>query len=354
MDRFAMDPQGTLDVAKKARSPFLRKLWEILMDPRFQDVVSWDLPLRQSFSIYSQAEMEQRVLPAYFKSNQFSSFQRQLNYFGFHKQGKEGFCYQLELFQANRPEDILNIKRKVNTGNLKKAKSGGKARRPSSRRQRRSHPYESCGSSETMTRPTHSKRGRAISWVNKENEYESSSEEEDEVYMAEEENVPRPTLKMIAAGKGTMEQQLAYGFPDKLNPFGCCANNSKSFYVNDPLLPLCSPLTPGVPLTDPKRAEKFLNNSSSLKPFGTPIVKMDVIRTEAVEKETKTTDRLWANAESSTPELPEQAKREPSAEPEASPPEGDAKLMAEITRLPSLTRSLSLTSNPIKAFMEGP
>jgi hypothetical protein len=63
--------------------------------------------------------MEKDVLPRYFRSRQFSTFQRQLSYFGFKKQSTQHdkcrWCHNL--FQRGKPEDVLLIKRKVNTGN---------------------------------------------------------------------------------------------------------------------------------------------------------------------------------------------------------------------------------------------
>ena len=62
----------------------------------------------------------QQVLPRFFKSHNFNSFQRQLNYFGFNKTSKDIIQYSLDLFHADAPDDILLMKRKV-----KKVSVGG-------------------------------------------------------------------------------------------------------------------------------------------------------------------------------------------------------------------------------------
>jgi hypothetical protein len=49
----------------------------------------------------------QQVLPRFFKSHNFNSFQRQLNYFGFNKTSKDIIQYSLDLFHADAPDDIL-------------------------------------------------------------------------------------------------------------------------------------------------------------------------------------------------------------------------------------------------------
>jgi hypothetical protein len=61
---------------KRVRSPFIGKLWMMLMDPEYQNTISWDLPMRQSFTVHSANKMEKQVLPRFFKSHKFKSLQR--------------------------------------------------------------------------------------------------------------------------------------------------------------------------------------------------------------------------------------------------------------------------------------
>ena len=95
-----------------------------------------------SFEIKSPPLMTKQVLPQHFKHNNFSSFQRQLNYFGFKKvhfmfvelqdfnfnivnkianlmqigKGDSGCMYQHEKFRRGFPELVLEIRRKTNSG----------------------------------------------------------------------------------------------------------------------------------------------------------------------------------------------------------------------------------------------
>jgi hypothetical protein len=103
-------------VKQAAATPFLVKLWSILEEDNA--AMHWNVD-GVTFSVKSIHDLERDILPRYFRSRQFSTFQRQLSYFGFRKQStphdKCRWCH--ELFQRNRPGDVLLIKRKVNTGN---------------------------------------------------------------------------------------------------------------------------------------------------------------------------------------------------------------------------------------------
>jgi heat shock transcription factor 1 len=94
---------------------FLSKLWHMLVAPENYDVICWDSE-GTKFEIKRPEEMSEVVLPKYFRHKKFSSFQRQLNYFGFKKVGKGelGSFYSHSLFNRDQPEDILKIRRRTN------------------------------------------------------------------------------------------------------------------------------------------------------------------------------------------------------------------------------------------------
>ena len=62
---------------------FIKKLREIL-DSENKDIINWGKD-NCSFEIYDIAKFEADILPKYYKSVKFKSFQRQLNYFNFKK-----------------------------------------------------------------------------------------------------------------------------------------------------------------------------------------------------------------------------------------------------------------------------
>jgi transcription elongation GreA/GreB family factor len=63
---------------------FLQKLWVILNNERFQEVIRWDLS-GESFRILDQQTFCSEILPNFFKHNNLNSFVRQLNLYGFRK-----------------------------------------------------------------------------------------------------------------------------------------------------------------------------------------------------------------------------------------------------------------------------
>ncbi|CAF4355614.1 unnamed protein product [Rotaria magnacalcarata] len=63
---------------------FLAKLWTLVNDSSCNDLIAWD-PSGSSFHVFDQARFAREILPRYFKHNNFTSFIRQLNMYGFRK-----------------------------------------------------------------------------------------------------------------------------------------------------------------------------------------------------------------------------------------------------------------------------
>lgn len=108
-------------VSRCSTTPFLVKLWAMLDDPENTSAIEWDAT-GDNFEVKDPSRMSRDVLPKHFRHNNFSSFQRQLNYFGFRKTGKtkdRGCVYTHDDFCLRRPHDVLRIRRKTNTGGAK-------------------------------------------------------------------------------------------------------------------------------------------------------------------------------------------------------------------------------------------
>lgn len=76
-EQFQQTPQTPI-------TAFLAKLWALVNDPTCDDLISWDAA-GVSFHVYDQARFAREILPRYFKHNNFASFIRQLNMYGFRK-----------------------------------------------------------------------------------------------------------------------------------------------------------------------------------------------------------------------------------------------------------------------------
>mmetsp|Transcript_61832 Transcript_61832/g.149708 ORF Transcript_61832/g.149708 Transcript_61832/m.149708 type:complete len:452 (-) Transcript_61832:85-1440(-) len=93
---------------------FLQKLCEIL-EKSPQDVVSW-LPHGRSFIVKNVKRFSAEVLSKSFKSANFASFVRQLNFYGFHKiagETKEVWEFHHDKFRRDLPALLYEIRRKT-------------------------------------------------------------------------------------------------------------------------------------------------------------------------------------------------------------------------------------------------
>lgn len=94
--------------------PFLQKLCEIL-EQAPQDIVSW-LPHGRSFIVKNVDRFCAEVLAKSFKSSNFASFVRQLNFYGFHKiagETKKVWEFKHDKFRRDVPALLYEIRRKT-------------------------------------------------------------------------------------------------------------------------------------------------------------------------------------------------------------------------------------------------
>ncbi|TPX38227.1 hypothetical protein SmJEL517_g00016 [Synchytrium microbalum] len=116
---------------------FLNKLYNMVSDSTTNDLIHWSAD-GTSFIVQRHEEFAKDVLPRFFKHNNFSSFVRQLNMYGFHKvphlqQGAlhadtdaEMWEFTNQYFQRNQP-DLLSLvsRKKGRDGEEKEISTGG-------------------------------------------------------------------------------------------------------------------------------------------------------------------------------------------------------------------------------------
>lgn len=102
---------------------FVHKLYNMVVDTQFQHLIAWNYT-GASFIVCNIMEFARDVLPKHFKHNNFSSFVRQLNMYGFHKVNKsprghrtlaENQIWEFShtKFLRDRPDLLDDIKRKT-------------------------------------------------------------------------------------------------------------------------------------------------------------------------------------------------------------------------------------------------
>ncbi|KAG0310361.1 hypothetical protein BGZ99_000433 [Dissophora globulifera] len=104
----------------KVRSMFVDKLYRMVEDPSIQHLISWAKE-GDMFYVYNCIKLADAVLPKFFKHNNWQSFVRQLNMYGFHKKESslnrknpetQRWQFYHPHFQRDFPQLRDNIKRK--------------------------------------------------------------------------------------------------------------------------------------------------------------------------------------------------------------------------------------------------
>ncbi|KAL3617916.1 hypothetical protein CASFOL_038237 [Castilleja foliolosa] len=101
----------SLDSQKPIPAPFLTKTYELVDDPNTDHIVSWGQD-DATFVVWRPPEFARDLLPNYFKHNNFSSFVRQLNTYGFRKILPERWEFANEYFKKGETHLLCEIHRR--------------------------------------------------------------------------------------------------------------------------------------------------------------------------------------------------------------------------------------------------
>jgi len=134
-----MTTKITKDSKIKTKSPaqesipsFIRKTYDILDERKFPEIIDWS-PEGNAILIKNPTEFCHKVLPAYFKHNNLTSFVRQLNMYNFHKRRTQNLdhIYYHELFQKGKKNLLKDIRRKSSENTREKSLKGSESQESS-------------------------------------------------------------------------------------------------------------------------------------------------------------------------------------------------------------------------------
>ncbi|TYH59488.1 hypothetical protein ES332_D08G225100v1 [Gossypium tomentosum] len=105
---------GAADSQRSLPTPFLTKTYQLVDDPSVNDMISWNED-GSTFIVWRPAEFARDLLPKYFKHNNFSSFVRQLNTYGFRKVVPDRWEFANDCFRRGEKGLLRDIQRRKMT-----------------------------------------------------------------------------------------------------------------------------------------------------------------------------------------------------------------------------------------------
>ncbi|PNX79807.1 heat stress transcription factor b-4-like protein [Trifolium pratense] len=101
----------TMESQKSVPAPFLTKTYQLVDDPLTDHIVSWSDD-ETTFVVWRPPEFARDLLPNFFKHNNFSSFVRQLNTYGFKKVVADRWEFANEYFKKGAKHLLCEIHRR--------------------------------------------------------------------------------------------------------------------------------------------------------------------------------------------------------------------------------------------------
>lgn len=101
----------TVESHRSVPAPFLIKTYQLVDDSNTDDIISWN-DAGTTFIVWRPAEFARDLLPNYFKHNNFSSFVRQLNTYGFRKIVPDRWEFSNEFFRKGEKQLLSEIHRR--------------------------------------------------------------------------------------------------------------------------------------------------------------------------------------------------------------------------------------------------
>ncbi|KAL0341070.1 UNVERIFIED_CONTAM: Heat stress transcription factor B-2b [Sesamum radiatum] len=99
------------DAPRLLATPFLTKTYQLVDDHAIDDVISWNVD-GSTFIVWNPTEFARDLLPKYFKHNNFSSFIRQLNTYGFRKVVPDRWEFSNDCFRKGEKKLLCDILRR--------------------------------------------------------------------------------------------------------------------------------------------------------------------------------------------------------------------------------------------------